>query len=202
MTGVALLSNGKTILKAKTPSCYKLLEVKWKTLPISYFIHPELENKVSGAILESTKTWDDATSKNLFNGYTIDSGANWDIDYPDGKNEYSLGNYPEEGAIGVTVVWSGVPLGGRGRQIIEYDVMFDTDYNWFDCTQVSCDASNKGMDLQNIATHETGHGLGLADVYESSCSEVTMFGYSNYGEIQKRTLESPDIAGLQKLYGK
>ncbi|PJA83788.1 MAG: peptidase M10A and M12B matrixin and adamalysin, partial [Candidatus Nealsonbacteria bacterium CG_4_9_14_3_um_filter_37_29] len=57
-------------------------------------------------------------------------------------------------------------------------------------------------DLQNIATHELGHGVGLGDVYETACSEVTMYGYSNYGETQKRTLEAPDITGLQTLYGK
>jgi hypothetical protein len=28
-----------------------------------------------------------------------------------------------------------------------------------------------------------------------------MYGYSNYGETQKRTLEPPDVKGLQTLYG-
>jgi len=79
--------------------------------------------------------------------------------------------------------------------------MFDTNYNWYDCTQTSCTSENKGMDLQNIATHETGHGVGLADVYSSACSEVTMYGYSWYGDIGKRDLAQPDITGLQKLYG-
>ena len=57
------------------------------------------------------------------------------------------------------------------------------------------------MDLQNIATHELGHGVGLADIYDTTCSAVTMYGYSNNGDIQKRTLEVPDIRGLQTLYG-
>jgi len=57
------------------------------------------------------------------------------------------------------------------------------------------------MDLQNIATHEIGHGVGLADVYQTACSEVTMYSYSTEGEIIKRTFETPDITGLQKLYG-
>jgi len=30
---------------------------------------------------------------------------------------------------------------------------------------------------------------------------VTMYGYSNYGETSKRTLEQPDITGLQSMYG-
>ena len=57
------------------------------------------------------------------------------------------------------------------------------------------------MDLQNIATHELGHSAGLNDIYSSTCSEVTMYGYSSYGETKKRTLEQPDITGLQKIYG-
>jgi hypothetical protein len=194
-------ANGKAVAHTKAPTCYKLLGVKWKLLPVSYVIHPDLEAMVPGAISASVKTWDDATSKGLFNGYSIDSSANWDSNYPDGRNEYSLGDYPEEGVIAVTVVWSGVPLGGKGRQIIEYDVMFDTDFNWYDCTKTSCTPNNKGMDLQNIATHETGHGVGLGDVYEDACSEVTMYGYSDYGETKKRTLEPPDVTGLQTLYG-
>ena len=57
------------------------------------------------------------------------------------------------------------------------------------------------MDLQNIAVHELGHSFGLADIYSSSCAEVTMYGYSTEGETKKRTLEQPDITGIQKLYG-
>ena len=45
-------------------------------------------------------------------------------------------------------------------------------------------------------------GVGLADVYDYTCSAVTMYGYSDYGETDKRTLETTDIAGLQVLYGK
>jgi len=57
------------------------------------------------------------------------------------------------------------------------------------------------MDLQNIATHELGHGVGLGDLYITACSEETMYGYSNYGETKKRTLNAGDIMGIQKLYG-
>lgn len=189
-------ANGKVEAKAKAPLCYKLLGSKWKSFPVSYVIHPEVEAKDPGAISASAETWDAATSKELFGSFTTNSSANWDIDYPDGRNEYSLGNYPEEGVIAVTVVWSGVPLGGKGRQIIEYDVMFDTDWTWGDAT-----VNPAVMDIENISVHETGHGAGLADIYDSACSEVTMYGYSTYGETKKRTPEPPDITGIQKLYG-
>ena len=49
-------------------------------------------------------------------------------------------------------------------------------------------------------THELGHGIGLADIYD--CELETMYGYSTEGDIIKRDLYDGDIAGLQKLYGK
>jgi hypothetical protein len=190
-------ANGKVVANAKASSCYKLLGVKWKSLPVSYVVNPEVEENVQGAVFSSNETWDAATSKELFsNSYSLEDTANWDGDYPDGRNEYSMGNYPQNGVIAVTVIWSGVTLGGKGRQIIEFDVMFDTDYIWGDAT-----LNPTVMDLQNIAVHESGHGVGLGDIYSSGCSEVTMYGYSEEGETKKRTLEQPDNAGLQKMYG-
>ncbi len=174
---------------AKTPTCYKLLGIKWKRLPVSYVISPQVNKD---AILAATVEWDAHTRANLFGGYEVDESANFD-DYPDGRNEYSLGNYPQEGVIAVTRIW----YTRYSKEIVEYDVMFDSEFTWGDAT-----ANPEVMDWQNIATHETGHGLGLGDVYQSVCSQVTMYGYSDYGETDKRTLELPDIIGLQKLYGR
>lgn len=193
-------AGGKTTANAKGAkalSCYKLLGVKWKTLPISYVVNPEVETIVPGAVFAGNETWDAATSKELFNdSYSLDGTADWDGDSPDGRNEYSMGNYPQYGVIAVTVIWSGVPIGSKGRQIIETDVMFDTDFAWG-----NADLNPAVMDLQNITVHESGHVAGLGDIYNSGCLEVTMYGYSGYGEIKKRTLEQPDIIGLQKMYG-
>ncbi len=174
---------------AKAQTCYKLLGVKWRNLPIDYVIQTGIPES---AISLATAEWDRWTSANLFGNFATDSLADFDEDSPDGKNEYSIGNYPEEGVIAVTNIWYTI----RSKQIVEYDVLFDTDYLWGDAT-----INPEVMDWQNIATHETGHGLGLGDVYQTLCSEVTMYGYSDYGETKKRTLETPDILGLQKLYG-
>lgn len=199
----------KSPLAGPKPSkCYKYLGAKWKTLQVNYFIDPtnpyvastSLDawlNLVPIAISAGAEEWDKHTTAELFNNsYTIISDGTWDSDTPDGRNELLFGNYPETGVIAVTVIWgyfSGAP---STRKIIEFDVLFDTDYIWGDAT-----VDQRVMDLQNIATHEIGHGAGLADLYDTVCAEETMYGYSNYGEIKKRDLNTGDITGIQGLYG-
>ncbi|MCX6746676.1 MAG: matrixin family metalloprotease [Candidatus Pacearchaeota archaeon] len=182
----------------KLPTCYKIMGVKWNKLPVSYVINPGSYDTtfVSNAISTSAETWDASTSKELFNNkYKLDSSATWDdgtlnpIDY---KNEYVFGTYSDNNVIAVTVIW----YTRFGKQIVDYDVLFNTYYKWGD---VKIDPTV--MDLQNIATHETGHAVGLSDLYTQSCSAVTMYGYSTEGETSKRTLEPADITGLQKIYG-
>lgn len=184
---------------AKPPACYKFLtptKTKWTVLPVNYEINPTNlqgfeESFITSAIFNSAETWDAATSKELMNDvYTIDYTAAYGIQ--NYENALVFGDYPEAGVIAVTTVW----YNPAKKAIVEFDVMFDTDWIWGDAT-----VDTTVMDLQNIATHELGHGLGLDDVYDDACSAVTMYGYSDYGETQKRTLEQPDITGLQKLYG-
>ncbi|MDD5111194.1 MAG: matrixin family metalloprotease [Candidatus Altiarchaeota archaeon] len=170
--------------------------VKLGSIQVNYSINPInpqglTENFVTSAISTSAETWDDATTKELFkNQYTIDTTASYGN--LDGKNAIAFGSYPTNGVIAVTSVW----YNRRTKQITEFDILFNTYYTWGDAT-----VDSSLMDLQNIATHELGHAVGLSDLYTQSCTAVTMYGYSNNGETKKRTLESPDIAGLQSMYG-
>jgi len=179
----------------KAEKCYKLLGVKWKSLPVSYIINPTNPNELSeefitNAISTSAETWDAETSTEIFSSYAIDYSAQYGMQ--DFKNAISFGDYPEDNAIAVTSIW----FTRKGKQIVEFDIIFNTRFDWG-----NAETNPAIMDLQNIATHELGHGIGLDDIYSSACSAVTMYGYSNYGETQKRTLEQPDITGLQQLYG-
>jgi hypothetical protein len=175
----------------KVTPCYTLTGYKWAT-PVTYTINTSYglsSGFIISAIEISNYEWDSETSKVLFADTAV--GA-----YPwkvyDGKNSVSFGNYDTSGVIAVTVTW----YNRFTRVAVESDILFDTDYAWGDATVVS-----GVMDLQNIATHEIGHTIGLGDMYDGVCSAVTMFGYSGYGDVEKRTLEQPDITGLQKIYG-
>lgn len=194
----------ETAKAPKLPTCYKFLtptKVKWTSLPVSYVINPAnpqtlAESFICEAIInsvESEKSWDKSTSKELFKDYEtcpIDHTATYGVQ--DYRNAIIFGNYPTAGVIAVTTVW----YNPATKSIVEFDIEFDTDWIWGDVT-----ANSSVMDLQNIATHEFGHGVGLADVYDNVCNRVTMYGYSDYGETIKRTLEQPDITGLRTLYG-
>ena len=186
---------------AKSPTCYELMGISWKTLPVSYVINPTngeglAESFVGTAITTGAETWDDQTSKELFsNSVAVDYDALYGIQ--DFKNVITFGtkdadgNTLPENVIAVTSVW----WNPRGRQIVEFDMVFNDKWSWGDAGD-----REDVMDVQNIATHEMGHAVGLDDIYTTTCSAVTMFGYSDEGETSKRTLEQPDIIGLQQMY--
>jgi hypothetical protein len=180
----------------KTTTCYKLMGVKWTKLPVVYSINPQTQEPLSedfviSAISTGAETWDDKTSKELFS-------TSGDPDYSvvfgklDGKNAIAFAQYSESNVIAITSVWYYRTKG----QIVESDMLFNEYWVWG-----AAESEGTQMDIQNIATHEFGHVVGLADLDTDSCKEVTMFGYSGNEEVKKRTLEMPDITGLQKIYG-
>lgn len=185
--------------KPTTQTCYKLLGSAWKNLPVSYIINPVnalqpdlAESLVTGAIAQAAETWDtSAVTRELMNDlYTVDNTAQYGVQ--DYKNVIAFGNYPTANVIAVTSIWI---TRRPTRQIVEFDMLLDTDFTWGDAI-----INPAVMDLQNIVTHELGHAIGLDDIYDNSCNTVTMYGYSANGETDKRTLESPDITGLLKMY--
>ena len=152
-----------------------------------------------GAITAAFEAWDDVTvafddSGGLFD-YAIVSGIeygrkqNW-------QNTVSWGTL-DVGIIAVATMWY-IP-GKPPREIVEFDVVFNTYYDWD--TLADDGADENAYIVENIATHEAGHPVGLADLYEEIYSELTMYGYSEEGETKKTSLESGDKLGTQVLYG-
>lgn len=184
--------------------CYTFLAngVKWKNAGASSFVVDTSngeglsESDVLSAVGLAGDTWAAAPGgAGLLASGGSESGLSADWDNPDGRNEIVFGDVPYANAIAVTIVW-GI-FGGRPsqREIVEFDMIFDdVDFDW------SIGGSATTMDLQNIATHEFGHAVGLGDLY-NSCTQETMYGYSTEGETKKCTLEPGDEAGLLALYG-
>lgn len=134
-------------------------------------------------------TWDSKIPAAIFNPIIIGSSTPCQLD---GKNTIGFG--PRDvGILAETWCW------GNG----EIDMIFNTNYLWGN------DPDGEGplvlpyntYDLQNTATHEFGHVIGLNDIYNSAFIYVTMFGQADTAETYKDSLSPPDIYAAQQIYG-
>ena len=125
-------------------------------------------------------------------------------------------DYPR--AIAVTFIWSY----RYGRQIAEVDTIMNSGFEWsYTDPKVTQDLSGPAVadpsrytdpadpkvgvagtyDIRNIMTHEAGHWIMLGDLYNSTDSRLTMYGYGSMAEIAKDTLGYGDELGVEKAYG-
>ncbi len=211
------------------PQLYELMgkNIKWVApVELTYVINPTNTeegldyNFVYTTVSTAAETWDVEVTQELFVNYETDEVAENGDNYNDAQRDYSnevfFADLPYDGAIAVCIVYY-INVGPPSqRRILEFDLVFDADLIFVDASGVEYDFSwgdagptdetnlvNTGiMDLQNIATHELGHALGLADLYDETAPvpEQTMYGYASSGETKKRTLADGDIAGITALY--
>ena len=183
-------------------SCYGYLAsgAKWKTLE-PWTVNPANSSGL-GADFVFTNLSDDivkwevaAGAEILGTGSSTTQTLVADTTSLDGVNEVYFAAIDDSGTIAVTIVWgifSGPPF---GRELVEWDQVYDdADYDW------SASGEAGKMDFENIATHELGHSVGMADLYNLSCVAETMYGYADFGETNKRDLNAGDILGISKLY--
>jgi len=213
--GLAIIHYKKGFVRggsAKPPKnqCYGFLAsgAKWK------LVEPWLMNPANTRSLDESTTfanfsdgvlrWEDAADGNIGTGPGVDilglgssTSAALEADQvaPDGQNEAYFGSIADNGTIAVTIVWGIFSGPTFQRKLVEWDMIFDqADYDW------SLLGEAGKMDFGNIAVHELGHAFGLADLYNTSCQEETMYGYADFGETKKRDLNTGDIQGINTLY--
>lgn len=206
--------NAKSSAASQKPGgtvCYGYLAsgAKWKT------VEPWLVNATNSAgISDSTvfslmqkdiSKWEDATDgvvnsvavvDVLGNGSLTTEALVADSKAPDDKNEVYFGSIADSSTIAVTTVWGIFSGPTFSRKLVEWDMVFNTYYSW----SASELGNPNDMDFENISTHELGHAIGLADLYNSGCSEQTMYGYGTQGETKKRDLNTGDLQGVNSLY--
>lgn len=138
-------------------------------------------------------TWHAADLGKIFNygGTTKAKNARFD-----GVNAVLWGRLSPS-TIGVTYVWYYTSTG----QVAEVDTVFNSRYPWaiFPATGGECQASPDAYDLQDIATHEFGHWIGLDDLYNGADADLTMYGFGAGGELKKRTLGTGDFNGANAV---
>ncbi|MEE8131679.1 MAG: matrixin family metalloprotease [Candidatus Paceibacterota bacterium] len=182
--------------------CYGFLAkgAKWRTVE-QWIVNPANirgldENFILNNLTADIDKWENAASANILGiGSSTFDILLADIVSPDNKNEVYFADIESSGAIAVTIIWGIFGGPPSQRELVEWDQVYDdVDYDW------SSSGEAGKMDFENIATHELGHSVGLDDLYDSNCSEETMYGYADYGEINKQDLNAGDIIGISKLY--
>ena len=193
-------SGGNASVKSG-PTCYGYLATgaKWKNLepwqfnPTNTFgLDP---NQLFTTESADIQKWETAAQFNILaNGALTGAALTASTTATDGLNAVYFGPLADNSTIAVTIVWGIFSGPTFNRKLVEWDQVFNTNYPW------SLSGEVGKMDFENISTHELGHAVGMADIYTSSCSAVTMYGYANFGDTNKRTLEAPDITGINGLY--
>lgn len=185
--------------KPSTSTCYSYLSngAKWRTVE-PYLVNAESSNLDSSFVLQAVSNgvseWEKYAG-DVFGPGELTLTETYDGEIYDDKNVASFGPFKDPNIIAVTTVWGYFGGSPKSREIVEWDMLFNTAYNWGDASQ-----NSTLMDLQNIATHELGHSAGMGDLYQTTCNLETMYGYSGEGEITKRDLGPGDIKGIEALY--
>lgn len=188
--------------KPGAAKCYGYLAsgAKWKTTE-PYIVNPSNSqgldsSQVFTAVSAGVHEWDTHhTGPAIFGSGTTNTSAVYDDGTTDDKNVVVFGNNLASNIIAVTNVWGYFGGPPQTRELLEWDMKFNTAFQWGDAT-----INPALMDLENIATHELGHSAGMDDLYTTSCNLETMFGYSTEGDTIKRDLHDGDIKGIQGLY--
>jgi hypothetical protein len=175
---------------------------KWQTMPVSYAISasgsPQISNGSDfAAIRAAFQTWQSIPATNIQftdTGTTPVSHVGFDginlVTFTD--SSAPLGS----ATIAATFLFYGsVPGSGgtTGYGTEEADIAFNPGLLF------STSGEPARYDIQNIATHEIGHFLGLD--HAAMISSV-MSPYFLPGQLDQRTLSYDDIAGVMEIYPK
>ena len=168
---------------------YSVSPYKWAVSPVVFYLNP-VNADVSAAAAEAAvqsalATW--STQPGSAFRYQYGGRVNDTSTSNDGRNVVIFRN-DSTGAIASTYSW------WSGGSRVDSDVIiYDADWRFFTGASGCVD----GVYVEDVATHELGHSLGLA---HSAVLDATMYSTYTRCSTSMRTLASDDLAGLQLLY--
>ena len=184
ITLLAVLSAGVVGIHAYSTRGYF-----WGVSTVRYYVNPQNvyvpEAEAIAAIRSGADAWNSQSNANIHLDYAgTSSGSSLTLN---GVNEVFFRN-DASGYIAEAYWW----YDGTGH-LIDADIVFHENYAFY-TTLTGC---SNGYYIENTATHEFGHVLGLA---HSDAGEATMWPYSGSCETVRMTLDSDDVAGIESLY--
>ena len=119
----------------------------------------------------------------------------------DNRNMVDFGNVDGVGCAG-NIACVHVRFNSLGR-IAEVDMRVDDICRPGGCGDIywgtGTPASDQ-YDIWSIVAHESGHAVGLNDLYSSNNAQLTMYGYGTLGATRERTLGRGDVLGMRQAY--
>lgn len=160
----------------------------WGKSTVPYYVNPANKYISDSAAVAAIKS-----SASGWSGY-----ANIQLSYAGNTSDASLSNNgvnevffrdDTSSMLGETYWW----YDGTGR-LVDADIVIHENWTWYSAN-IGC--TNGGYYVENTATHEFGHVLGLG---HSSVDTATMWPSSGSCETIRETLDPDDINGIQALY--
>ena len=186
----AALAAAAIAITTPYPSAYTLKTARWNTTPVPFYVNAQNLDAPPADLLSGVQfgasAWTNQSNAAFafyYAGSTSGSTAT-----NNGRNEVFFRNASNGSAIATTYTYS------SGGRILDTDIVFwDAAYQFFS-GGTGCSG---GFYVEDVATHEFGHALGLG---HSTVSGATMYPSLGYCSTGARWLAEDDKQGVEALY--
>jgi hypothetical protein len=179
-----------TVATAERPSAYNAYGWKWSTTQVPYYINPVnadvSQSAAIAAIQAGAAAWSEQA--NTAFGFYLAGFTTSTTTANNGRNEVFFRSGTNGTYIATTYYWY------SGSRALDADIVFwDGAYKFY----TGASGCTGGFYIEDVATHEFGHALGLG---HSSVSDATMVSGQKYCGTYKRSLAADDKQAVETLY--